>query len=131
MPAPKNANSQPSNPNWKLIPPRPNIVVKKKESDVVIEWDMTEMNDKHAQVAKYEIFAYQEKLAAPSSESWSFVGDTPAMPLPMAATLKFQEGARYHFALRAVDEHKRFGVFTLPKTWADSSTENDSEVTTS
>lgn len=111
-------NNQPTNPYWKLIPPRPIIRISNIESGIVISWTMDEMTDKHAEVASYQIYAYQETSAAPSPETWRHVGDVKAMLLPMAVTLtQFQEGQRYHFAVRAVDEHSRYGIFSLPKTW--------------
>lgn len=80
---------------------------------------MDEMTDKHAEVSSYQIYAYQETPLPPTPESWRHVGDVKAMLLPMAVTLtQFQEGQRYHFAVRAVDEHSRYGIFSLPKTWS-------------
>ena len=45
------------------------------------------------------------------------IGDVKALPLPMACTLtQFQEGNKYHFAVRAVDTHERLGVFSDPSS---------------
>ena len=39
------------------------------------------------------------------------------MPLPMACTLShFPPGHRYHFAVRAIDEHARIGPFSDPQS---------------
>ena len=43
------------------------------------------------------------------------VGDLKALPLPMACTLtQFQDGNRYHFAIRAMDVYERSGRFSDP-----------------
>merc|ERR1712037_655652 len=55
----------------------------------------------------------------PTTSLWKKVGDVKALPLPMACTLtQFQRGNKYHFAVRAIDEHKRVGDFCEPQTIA-------------
>jgi hypothetical protein len=73
----------------------------------------------HATVVMYQIFAYQEGSAPPNTNLWKKVGDVKALPLPMACTLtQFQKGHKYHFAVRAQDEHRRVGDFCEPHTIA-------------
>lgn len=118
-PAPlPNPVNQAKNSLWKRIPPRPIVRISNTTTGIVISWSLDSTKEEYAQVVSYQIYAYQETDAPPSTEFWRHVGDVKAMLLPMAVTLtQFEEGLRYHFAVRAVDEHNRVGVFSLSKTW--------------
>ncbi len=71
----------------------------------------------HAAVKKYQIFAYQEAAAPPTVDLWKSVGAVNALKLPMACTLtQFQAGHKYHFSVRAEDEHGRVGDFCQAQT---------------
>ncbi|XP_041448712.1 activating transcription factor 7-interacting protein 1 [Drosophila obscura] len=111
--------AQPFNPAWKLPPSRPLIRISLMDTGIVISWNLEDASSRFADCVTYQIFAYQETLHEPSTDSWRHVGDVKAMLLPMAVTLnQFQENQRYYFAVRGVDAHQRFGSFSVPKTWS-------------
>ncbi|XP_071105052.1 activating transcription factor 7-interacting protein 1-like isoform X2 [Haliotis cracherodii] len=99
-----------------VLPPKPGLKISRVSQGIVLSWNMT-LQDNHAEIASYQLFAYQESSAPPSTTLWKKVGDVKALPLPMACTLtQFQEGNKYHFAVRAVDNHTRLGDFSDPST---------------
>ncbi|XP_030558280.1 activating transcription factor 7-interacting protein 1 [Drosophila novamexicana] len=112
------APPQTFHPDWKLPPSRPVIRISLHDTGIVISWTLEDTGPRFAECVTYQIYAYQETSNDPSTDSWRHVGDVKAMLLPMAVTLnQFQENQRYFFAVRGVDAHERYGVFSLPKTW--------------
>ncbi|XP_076181943.1 fibronectin-III type domain-containing protein windei isoform X2 [Ptiloglossa arizonensis] len=103
------------NPIWKLPPPAPSLKISKTSNGIVLSWNMS-LSDKHADIASYQLYAYQEVAGIPPNISlWKKVGDVRALPLPMACTLtQFSEGNNYYFAVRAVDTHSRKGQYSTP-----------------
>lgn len=74
-----------------------------------------DLTNRHAKILNYMLYAYQESSAPPNINMWKRVGDVKALPLPMACTLtQFLEGNQYHFAVCAVDAHRRVGPFSVP-----------------
>ncbi|XP_011349782.2 activating transcription factor 7-interacting protein 1 isoform X2 [Ooceraea biroi] len=100
---------------WKLPPPAPSLKISKVSNGIVLSWNMN-LSDKYADIASYQLYAYQEMIGMnPSTSLWKKVGDVRALPLPMACTLtQFSEGNNYHFAVRAVDTHSRKGQYSIP-----------------
>lgn len=119
-PAPLPASPlNPFSPAWRLPPSRPVIRISLLDTGIVISWTLEDTSVRYAECVTYQIYAYQETIHEPSTDSWRHVGDVKAMLLPMAVTLnQFQENQRYYFAVRGVDDHQRFGAFSLPKTWS-------------
>lgn len=58
-------------------------------SGIVLSWTMHENLSNHADIASYQLFAYQEGPDPPNVNGsvWKRVGDVKALPLPMACTL--------------------------------------------
>ncbi|KAL7013654.1 hypothetical protein ACKWTF_015506 [Chironomus riparius] len=108
-------------PSLKQSIPAPTIKVEKVNNGIRISWriDNFKASD-HADVQSYQIYAYEEMpgSAKISTDDWKLVGDVKALLLPMAVTLReFNENQKFHFAIRAVDVHKRLGEFSEPKSW--------------
>ncbi|XP_022829948.1 activating transcription factor 7-interacting protein 1 [Spodoptera litura] len=103
-------------PNWKALPPAPEIKLSKVENGIVISWKIESyQEDCHEEIASYQLYAYQETSFPPSTTLWKKIGDVKALPLPMACTLtQFMAGFKYYFAVRAVDIRSRLGPFSLP-----------------
>jgi hypothetical protein len=46
-----------------------------------------QLTSEYEEIASYQLYAYQEGSAQPSTTLWKKVGDVKALPLPMACTL--------------------------------------------
>lgn len=103
-------------PNWKALPPAPELKLSKVENGIVISWKIDGYQEEnHEEIASYQLYAYQETSSPPSTSLWKKIGDVKALPLPMACTLtQFMAGYKYYFAVRAVDVRSRLGPFSLP-----------------
>lgn len=103
-------------PNWKALPPAPDLKLSKVENGIVISWKIEGyQEDSYEDIASYQLYAYQETSSPPSTALWKKIGDVKALPLPMACTLtQFMSGFKYYFAVRAVDVRSRLGPFSLP-----------------
>ncbi|KAL4706082.1 hypothetical protein ACJJTC_005106 [Scirpophaga incertulas] len=103
-------------PNWKSLPPAPDLKLSKVENGIVISWKIDGyQEDAYEEIASYQLYAYQENSLPPSTTLWKKIGDVKALPLPMACTLtQFMAGFKYYFAVRAVDIRSRLGPFSLP-----------------
>lgn len=108
---------QPSQPTWKAMPPRPALKISRVGDGIVLSWKiLTKDLNLYEEIASYQLYAYQETNAPPSTEMWRKVGDVKALALPMACTLtQFTDGNKYHFAVRAVDVKSRVGPFSQPE----------------
>lgn len=52
----------------------------------MLSWNM-QLTSEYEEIASYQLYAYQEGSAPPSTTLWKKVGDVKALPLPMACTL--------------------------------------------
>jgi len=104
--------------NGKRPPAQPVLKINCQAGGIVLSWDIKATNLDLAPTKCYQIYAYQENSSQPATSSlWKKVGDVKALPLPMACTLtQFSKGNRYHFAVRAEDNFKRFSLFSDPQS---------------
>lgn len=98
----------PVNSSWKLVAPKPSLDIKRVANGtltrplfieslfkviislgIVLSWNMQGNLSNHAEIASYQLFAYQEGTDPPTVNGsvWKRVGDVKALPLPMACTL--------------------------------------------
>ncbi|XP_015833839.1 activating transcription factor 7-interacting protein 1 isoform X1 [Tribolium castaneum] len=100
----------------KPIPPKPHLTIRKTDTGIILQWKMPYDLDMYEVIASYQLYAYQETSATPSTDMWRKVGDVKALALPMACTLtQFADKNKYYFAVRPVDIHKRIGMFSDPE----------------
>ncbi|XP_050393552.1 activating transcription factor 7-interacting protein 1 isoform X2 [Patella vulgata] len=100
-----------------LVPPKPDLKISRVSQGIVLSWTITHKLTLYSEIASYQLFAYQEGSSPPNSNLWKKVGDVKALPLPMACTLtQFQEGNKYHFAVRALDVYNRISEFSEPSS---------------
>lgn len=100
----------------KPIPPKPHLTIRKTDTGIILQWKMPYELDNYEVIASYQLYAYQETSAMPSTDMWRKVGDVKALALPMACTLtQFADKNKYYFAVRPVDIHKRIGMFSDPE----------------
>ncbi|CAH1794928.1 unnamed protein product, partial [Owenia fusiformis] len=102
----------------KKLPQKPGLKISRVPNGIVLSWNMQVDEVNHAKIVNYQLYAYQESPdMVPKISLWKKVGEVKALPLPMACTLtQFQEGNKYHFAVRAIDEHTRVGQFSEPSS---------------
>nr|CAI5846567.1 unnamed protein product [Callosobruchus analis] len=106
----------PVNSTFKPVLPKPHLSIRKTDNGIILQWRMPYNLDLYESIASYQLFAYQETNAPPSTEMWRKVGDVKALALPMACTLtQFADKNKYYFAVRSVDVHKRIGAFSDPE----------------
>ncbi|GIX85403.1 activating transcription factor 7-interacting protein 1 [Caerostris extrusa] len=115
---PKMTFSTHTNPSLPKIPPKPHLKVFSENQTITLQWNMPPSNTLHpyGKLKSFEIFGYQEQPNIPINTSlWKSVGGVEAMSLPMACTLtQFEDGNKYHFAVRAKDVFERDGNFSDP-----------------
>ena len=100
----------------KEAPPKPSVSIAVVTSGIVLSWNMP-LEDKHAPVMNYQLFALQDGGTTENPHQWKKIGVVKALPLPMACTLtQFLPGNKYHFAVRGTDELGRLGPFSDPCT---------------
>ncbi|CAG4995963.1 unnamed protein product [Parnassius apollo] len=58
-------------PNWKALPPPPNLKLSKVENGITISWKIDGYeNDNYEEIASYQLYVYLETTSPPSTELW-------------------------------------------------------------
>lgn len=99
----------------KDLPGRPVVSIAVVSNGIVLSWNMANQPQSSTRIARYQLFALQD--VGSSTAQWKKIGVVNALPLPMACTLtQFMPGNKYHFTVRAQDEHGRCGPLSEPCT---------------
>jgi hypothetical protein len=97
-------------------PAQPIVSIAVVSNGIVLSWNMQNMQNS-PRIVRYQLFALQDMGANNPPSQWKKIGVVNALPLPMACTLtQFMPGNKYHFTVRAQDEHGRCGLLSEPCT---------------
>ncbi|XP_031575097.1 activating transcription factor 7-interacting protein 1-like [Actinia tenebrosa] len=98
------------------LPPRPIVSIAVVSNGIVLSWNMQNAQSS-PRIVRYQLFALQDMGTTNPPSQWKKIGVVNALPLPMACTLtQFMPGNKYHFTVRAQDEHGRCGPLSEPCT---------------
>lgn len=110
-----------NNIEWKRPPPRVVVKnVKRATNKIILAFQLSDMTGDHAKIMAYQMYAYTHTGSEDRSSNilWRSLGVVDAQPLPMSVTLTQEETKdQFYFSVRAVDEHQRTGLFSVPRTW--------------
>ncbi|XP_050390544.1 uncharacterized protein LOC126809802 [Patella vulgata] len=96
-----------------MLPPKPILKISYNNKGIVLSWNFTRNLMLYSEIESYQLYSYQEGDRSPDTDLWTLAGELKALPLPMACTLShFQQGYKYHFAVRAIDVYKRYCAFS-------------------
>lgn len=99
------------------------MIIDFEPANLQIKWDFEDsingkLNSDYAEVALYEIYRLKQSNTEPFANAWKLLKTVKPQTLPIAAGIRqFGFTDRYYFAVRAVDEHNRTGMFSIPQTW--------------
>lgn len=118
----------PSNPmypadiRFKTLPPRPIIVAKKSYDAISLTWDLPSSAEDYARIISYKLYSCKREIGTNIFSVWDIVSEFPARSLPMTTTIK-QTDRDVHvhtfFIIRAFDEYKRYGPYSLIESITD------------
>lgn len=115
---PRSANVK-SQSDWARHPPRAIITrLKRTTEEIELTFTLAETDGNHARIIAYEIYACEHSRKTSSTHQWIFLDKVNPMTLPISIKLtQKQTDECFYFAVRAVDEHRRTGLFSIPRTW--------------